>query len=214
MPGVTACIKTSDDERMVDDQKHAVMDFARKNNLIINEFVEMPHRKKDRETLDIVARLQGSSTLIISELGSLGRSASEVVDNVNSLIRNNVRLIIAGQDIDLRPLATDIPTRVIIKMFTIFAGLERSIIEEKAKMALKTMKDRGVRPGKPKGSIGRSKLDGKEEYIKELYGKKVGLATIARIIGTSRTNLEHYIRTRTIVLPRREPVKKRVSGTE
>jgi hypothetical protein len=61
MPGVTACIKTSDNEREVDDQKRAVMELAGKNNPVINDFREMHRRKKGQNTGDITARLRGNS---------------------------------------------------------------------------------------------------------------------------------------------------------
>ena len=50
--------------------------------------------------------------------------------------------------------------------------------------------------GRPKGSRGRSKLDGKEGEIRMLLEKQVSKASIAKIMGVSSTNLRHFIRTR------------------
>ena len=49
--------------------------------------------------------------------------------------------------------------------------------------------------GRPKGSRGRSKLDGKEGEIRMLLEKQVSQASIAKIMGISSTNLRHFIRT-------------------
>lgn len=50
--------------------------------------------------------------------------------------------------------------------------------------------------GRPKGSLGKSKLDGKEEDIKELLAKKVSKASIAKIYDISRPALYSFISTR------------------
>jgi hypothetical protein len=50
--------------------------------------------------------------------------------------------------------------------------------------------------GRPKGSLGPSKLDGKEGEIRMLVEKEVSKASIAKIMGVSSTNLRHFIRTR------------------
>jgi helix-turn-helix protein len=40
--------------------------------------------------------------------------------------------------------------------------------------------------GRPKGALGKSKLDGKEEEIRMLLEKTVSKASIAKIVGVSR----------------------------
>jgi hypothetical protein len=50
--------------------------------------------------------------------------------------------------------------------------------------------------GRPKGSRGTSKLDGKEGEIRVLLEKEVSRGSIAKIVGVSTTNLRHFIRTR------------------
>ena len=55
---------------------------------------------------------------------------------------------------------------------------------------------RGCLLGRPKGALGKSKLDGKEEEIRTLLDKTVSRASIAKITGVSRTTLNHFIRTR------------------
>lgn len=49
---------------------------------------------------------------------------------------------------------------------------------------------------RPKGALGKSKLDGKEAEITLLLQKKVSKASLARIVEVSPMTLEHFIRTR------------------
>ena len=52
--------------------------------------------------------------------------------------------------------------------------------------------------GRPKGTRGKTKLDGKEQDIQALLSKKVSMASIAKIMDVSRTALYHFIKTRKI----------------
>ena len=51
---------------------------------------------------------------------------------------------------------------------------------------------------RPKGALGKSKLDGKEKDIRMLLGKEVSKASIAKILDVSRSALYHFIETRKI----------------
>ena len=52
------------------------------------------------------------------------------------------------------------------------------------------------RLGRPKGALGKSKLDGKQEEIRILLQKEVSKASIAKIVGVSKTALHHFINSR------------------
>ena len=86
-----------------------------------------------------------------------------------------------------------------IAMFGLFAEVERDLISERTKEGLAAPKAKGKRLGRPKGALGKSKLDGKEEDIRMLLGKEVSKASIAKILDVSRSALYHFIETRKIV---------------
>ena len=50
--------------------------------------------------------------------------------------------------------------------------------------------------GRPKGSLGKSKLDGKQQEIKVYLEKGVNKTNIARIYGVSWPTIDNFIRTR------------------
>jgi DNA-binding CsgD family transcriptional regulator len=58
--------------------------------------------------------------------------------------------------------------------------------------------------GRPKGSLGPSKLDGKEGEIQMLLGKRVSKASIAKILDVAPSTLHSFIQSR-----RLEPKKRR-----
>lgn len=84
-------------------------------------------------------------------------------------------------------------------MFSLFADIERDLISERTKEGLERARAMGKILGRPKSVLGKSKLDGKENEIKDLLSKGVAKANIARIVGCSAPTLTHFIQTRKVV---------------
>ena len=76
--------------------------------------------------------------------------------------------------------------------------VERDLISERTKEGLAAAKAKGKLLGRPKGALGTSRLDGKEQDIRALLGKEVSKASIAKILDVSRSALYHFIQTRKI----------------
>ena len=79
-----------------------------------------------------------------------------------------------------------------------FAEVERDLISERTKEGLAAAKAKGKQLGWPKGALGTSRLDGREQDIRALLGKDVSKASIAKILNVSRSALYHFIETRKI----------------
>jgi len=90
----------------------------------------------------------------------------------------------------------DLQTKVMIALFGLFAEVERDLISERTKEGLAAARTKGRLLGRPKGVLGKSKLDGRENESRLLLGKEVSKAFIAKIVGVSRTALHHFIGTR------------------
>ena len=89
-------------------------------------------------------------------------------------------------------------TKVMIALFGLFAEVERDLISQRTKEGLAAARAKGRLLGRPKGALGKSKIDGKKEEIRMLLEKTVSKASIAKILGVSRTALHHFIRTRNL----------------
>ncbi len=74
-------------------QKLEILEFARKQNLKVDEFVEMTisSRKasKGRRIDELLEKLDSTDSLIVTELSRLGRSMAEVISLVNALIQRS-----------------------------------------------------------------------------------------------------------------------------
>ena len=90
-------------------------------------------------------------------------------------------------------------SKVAITFFSLFAELERDLNSLRTKEALAALKREGKRLGRPKGIVGKSRLDGKELEISKLVGLKVSKTSIARIMEVDRSTLLNFMRSRKLM---------------
>lgn len=94
MSQTIAYLRTSTDKQDLGNQKLEILEWARKKDLKIDEFVEitMSSRKtrKQRRIEEVLQILTDSDTLIVTELSRLGRSTAEVIALVNELVARNI----------------------------------------------------------------------------------------------------------------------------
>jgi DNA invertase Pin-like site-specific DNA recombinase len=182
-----------------DNQRLAILDYAHRRKINIDEFISMQvsSRKtpQQRGILELLKRLEPGDVLLVSELSRLGRSVGQIIQMIDHLITNQIRFVAIKENIELSG-KQDIQTKVMVTMFGLFAEIERDLISERTKEGIAAARIKGKIIGRPKGTLGKSKLDGKDSEIRLLLEKDVGTTSIAKIMGVSRTALRHFIRTR------------------
>lgn len=185
MSQTIAYLRTSTDKQDLNNQKLEILEWARKKDLKIDEFVQitMSSRKtrKQRRIEEVLEMLADSDTLIVTELSRLGRSTAEVIALVNELVARNIRVIILKQNLDISQ--HDMSSKIVITLFSLFAELERDLISLRTKEALAAKKQQGVLLGKPKGTIQKSKFDADLERIKDLLKLGLSARKIATLLG-------------------------------
>jgi len=201
MGKTVAYIRASTDKQDLNNQKLEVLEFARKKDLKVDEFVEITisSRKttKQRRIDDLMQKLVGSDTLIVTELSRLGRSTAEVISLINELIGRNIRVIAIKQNLDI--LKQDMNSKIIITLFSLFAELEKDMISLRTKEALSAKKAQGIKLGKPKDTIQKSKFDKDLDRIKELLKLGLSVRKIAKLLGyNNHISLNTYVNKRKI----------------
>lgn len=85
----------------MNNQKHEIFEFAKKNKLEVNDFIQMTissrKNSKERRIDEMLSVLNDADTLIVTELSRLDRSTAEVIGLVNELIKKRVRVIAIKQ---------------------------------------------------------------------------------------------------------------------
>ena len=81
-------------------------------------------------------------------------------------------------------------------LFALFADVEHDMISECAREGLAKAMASAKKLGRPKGSLGVSRLDGKEDEVRHFLRLGVSKNAIARITGMSRPTLYHFIDSR------------------
>lgn len=186
----------------VDNQKLALLEFARRERMQVDDFIEVTvsSRKsfKLRRLDEVLAKLQETDTLIVAELSRLGRSVGEVVSLVAELVRRKINLITIKENIRLSG-HQDIQTKVMITVISLLAELERDLLSARTKEGLIAARARGKTLGRPRGSLGTSKLTGQELAIQGLLDKHVSIASIAKIHSVDRATVYSFIASRGLV---------------
>ena len=84
-----------------------------------------------------------------------------------------------------------------VTLFSLFAELERDLISLRTKEALAAKKSQGVKLGKPKGTIQKSKFDKDRGRIEELLGLGLSVRKIAKLLDyPNHIGLNTYINKR------------------
>ena len=196
-----AYLRVSTGSQDLANQKLAILEFSQKRRFTVDEFIEskVSSRKSptERRIDEMLGTLQSGARLLVSELSRLGRSLGQVLQIVATLIERKIRFIAIKEAIEVEG-KQNLLTKVMIALFGLFAEVERDLISERTKEGLAAAKAKGKLLGRPKGALGKSKLDGKEEDIRMLLGKEVSKASIAKILDVSRSALYHFIETRKI----------------
>jgi DNA invertase Pin-like site-specific DNA recombinase len=204
MSQIIAYLRTSTDKQDLNNQKLEILEWARKKELKVDEFVEitMSSRKtsKQRRIEEVLHMLTDTDTLVVTELSRLGRSTAEVIALVNEFVARNIRVIILKQNLDISQ--HDMNSKIVITLFSLFAELERDLISLRTKEALAAKKKQGVTLGKPKGTIQKSKFDADRERIKDLLKLGLSVRKIAALLGyNNHLALNTYINKRKLHEP-------------
>ncbi|MCK9454846.1 recombinase family protein [Sulfurimonas sp.] len=177
-------IRVSTDQQDLQNQQHAILNYVNKNALGKVKFIEvkMSSRKKDedRKIDELFESLKAGDNLIVSELSRIGRSVVNVITIVNQLIALGVNLHILKEQLFIKPNEQNPFTDFQINIFSAFAQLERDLISKRTKEALQARKAKGIKLGKPVGTIQGSIYDKDREKIKELHGLGVSLTNISK----------------------------------
>ena len=194
-----AYLKTSLDRQEVQEQKLAILEFAHTEGITVSRLIEMPASAAIAKRIDqLFTQVEAGDTLIVSELNRIGRALGQIVRTVEALIKGKVCFIAVKEGIWLDEERNS-QTQGMVRIFGLLAEADRELVSIHTREGLAAARGKGKKLGRPKGSFGRSKLDGQTEEIKRLLALSVSKASIAKITGVEPGTLNHFIKSRGLV---------------
>ena len=167
-------------------QRLAILEYARKHDFRIDDFIEATASgqasEKRRRLDELTSILQRGDRLVVSELSRLGRSLGQIVAILDAFAKAGVAFVALKENICVEG-RRDIQTKVMTTLFALFAEVERDLISEHTREGLARARSSGRKLGRPKGSLGVSRLDGKEDEIRRFLELGVSKTAIAKING-------------------------------
>lgn len=185
------------------NQRNEIFEYAHTQNMLIDKIIEVEvsskKNKKERLIDETLQQLQKGDTLIVTKLDRLGRSTIEVLQIIEDIKSKGIILHVIRDGLIIDGGIASAANQMMLTLLSGFSQMERSFISERTKSALALRKAQGIKLGRKKGAIIKSKYDEYFDTIKELVKKDVSVASISKIIGIgTRQSLSNYIKSRKI----------------
>lgn len=193
-PKTIAYLRVSTFGQDVKKNRADILKLANEKDLGKVDFVEeknsgkVPWRK--RKIAGILERLKDSDNIVVSELSRLGRSMLECMEILSIASQKGINIFAVKGNWHLDHT---IQSKIIAMAFSMAAEIERDLISQRTKEALRARKAAGKPLGRPKGP-GKSKLDKYRPEIEALLANGSTQKFIAKRYGTTEANLHNWLR--------------------
>jgi len=151
--------RISTDKQDLDKQRHLLLEYARKQRLVIDEFIEVEVSSRqdvsERRIDELQSKLQDGDILLVAELSRLGREMLQVLNIINDLSVKGVKITFVRQP---ELSTTGSYGKLLLAIYSYFAEAEREFISMRVKQGLAAARAKGVKLGRPKGSRNKKRV--------------------------------------------------------
>ena len=193
-------IRISTDKQETQAQASAITEAVARSDMKLERLVEetVSSRKKERQVFGLIEELKAGQVLVCYELSRLGRSLTEILNIVEAVKRRKASIWILSPDMKLGSglsSGQEIQAETMIFALGLGSRIERDLISERTKNALRERRSQGVTLGRPKG---RGKKVEKAIASKGIEIEKfieVGLSAvkIGKLLGVDRRTVTDYL---------------------
>ncbi|MDR2490254.1 MAG: recombinase family protein [Spirochaetaceae bacterium] len=188
-------LRVSTDKQDENNQKTGVERKARLMGLEIDEYVidsgvSGTKEPEKRNLGKLLEKAKSGDVIIASELSRLGRSLYMVMRILERLMKNEVKVITVKDNYEL---GNNITSKVLAFAFALAAEIERDMISQRTKEALRKKMAEGLLAGRPRGSVtGCRKLKPHHDEIKKELEAGASYCSIMKKIGVHRNTIMRY----------------------
>jgi DNA invertase Pin-like site-specific DNA recombinase len=192
-------IRVSTDRQTVENQRFEIKKFCGRNEIEIGKWIEETisgTKKPEKRRLGLLLRdIRAGDLIVCSELSRLGRSLFMIMNILSYCLDAGARVWTVK---DGYRLGDDIQSKVLAFAFGLSAEIERDLISQRTREALRRRRAEGKRLGRPPGAAVRLRLDGRESEIAAMLGRGASKAEIGRAFGVHRATVLEFVRRRHI----------------
>jgi DNA invertase Pin-like site-specific DNA recombinase len=188
-------IRVSTDKQTVENQRFEINNLCKRESLSVEKWIEETisgaKEYEKRQLGKAIKKMNKGDVLICSELSRLGRSLFMIMDILNQCMKNGIMVISIK---DNYRLGDDIQSKVLAFAFGLSAEIERNLISQRTKEALKRKRNEGVVLGRPKGRKSQKvKLSGKRAIINSYLLSGMSKSLISKKLNVHRNTLSDYL---------------------
>ena len=187
-------LRVSTGDQELDKNKADILRLANDLDLGKVRFVEEKISGKiswrKRKISEILDELVKGDAIIVSELSRLGRSMLECMEILSVALTKGVNVYSVKGN---WKLDNSIQSKIVAMAFSMAAEIERDLISQRTKEALRYKKEQGIKLGRPPGP-GKSKLDAFRPEIEALFANGTTQKFIARRYGATEATVSNWIK--------------------
>lgn len=191
-----AYIRVSTDAQDLNNQRHGVIEYARKNGLEpLHFFEDTASGKKnwrERDLGKLLEKANAGDVLLVAEISRLARSTLQVLEVLQEAAKREIAVHVAKSNM---VMDGSLNSRITAVVLGLAAEIEREFISARTTEALARRKAEGKPLGRPKGRVSEvHKLDKDKAKIEDMLAKGVHKASIARLIGCNPDTLYEWMK--------------------
>ena len=192
---VIGYIRVSSNKQTVEHQRFEIENFAKKEQIKINKWVEETISSRrpltKRKIAEVMNEAQDKDIIISCEISRFGRSISEVLHILEVFLNKGCQVWTIKENYKL---GNNMQSKIVACIFGLAAEIERNLISERTKSSLANIRASGKKLGRPMKSENKKlKLSKNQKKIKLLLSEGFSKSQIARMMGVQRTTLRRFI---------------------
>ncbi len=189
-------IRVSTDVQTVENQRFEIEQYAAKHNLIVDGWIEETisgTKSYNKRALGkLLKKVQKDDLIICSEISRLGRNLFMIMEILNICMQKECKVWTIK---DGYKLGDDIQSKVLAFAFGLSAEIERNLISQRTKEALKRKRENGIILGRPKGSKSSYlKLSKYEKQVLKLKKQGCSNVKIGKKFGVTRDTVARFLK--------------------
>jgi DNA invertase Pin-like site-specific DNA recombinase len=187
-------LRVSTGDQELEKNKSDILSLANELDLgkvkFVEEIISGKVSWRKRKIAAILESLEKGDAIVVSELSRLGRSMLECMEILSVALQQGVKVYaVKGK----WSLDDSIQSKIVAMAFSMASEIERDLISQRTKEALRYKKQQGIRLGRPPGP-GKSKLDKYRPEIEALLKNGSTQKFIANRYGTTEANLHNWLK--------------------